>query len=206
MPIEEKTADVVTPEADATAEQNQQAAGLPEDVQKKLEYFERELKEVIKQRDELKRKTKENEDAKEKEKLEALQKAGKYEELNQELLRKQAEMEAERAELLTVREKFSIFEQQVKQDLLNKLPEAKRKFVAGFTIEDLKEFVALEEAQNPKVGTADAGRPGKGTIDISKITADSYSGLTPEQREELAQRYPQKYKEIYLQHSKRIKR
>jgi len=206
MPIEEKTADVVTSETDISAEQNQQATGLPEDVQKRLEYFERELKEVIKQRDELKRKTKENEDAKEKEKLEALQKAGKYEELNQELLRKQAEMEAERAELLTVREKFSIFEQQVKQDLLNKLPEAKRKFVAGFTIEDLKEFVALEEAQNPKVGTADAGRPGKGTIDISKITADSYSGLTPEQREELAQRYPQKYKEIYLQHSKRIKR
>ena len=206
MPIEEKTADVVTSETDISAEQNQQATGLPEDVQKRLEYFERELKEVIKQRDELKRKTKENEDAKEKEKLEALQKAGKYEELNQELLRKQAEMEAERTELLTFKEEMTIFAQQVKQDLLNKLPEAKRKFVAGFTIEDLKEFVALEEAQNPKVGTADAGRPGKGTIDISKITADSYSGLTPEQREELAQRYPQKYKEIYLQHSKRIKR
>ena len=59
MPIEEKTADVVTPETDISAEQNQQAAGLPEDVQKKLEYFERELKEVIKQRDELKKKTKE---------------------------------------------------------------------------------------------------------------------------------------------------
>jgi len=206
MPIEEKTADVVTVETDISAEQNQQAAGLPEDVQKRLEYLEREFKETIKQRDELKKKMREAEESKEKEKLDILQKTGKYEELNQELLKKQSEYEQERTELLTFKEKMTIFEQQVKQDLLSKLPEAKRKFVAGFTIEDLKEFVALEEAQNPKVGTADAGRPGKGTIDISKITADSYSGLTPEQREELAQRYPQKYKEIYLQHSKRIKR
>lgn len=206
MPIEEKTADVVTPEADATAEQNQQAAGLPEDAQKRLEYLEKEFKETIKQRDELKKKIRETEDAKEKEKLEALQKAGKYEELNQELLRKQAEMEAERTELLTFKEKMTIFEQQVKQDLLSKLPEAKRKFVAGFTIEDLKEFVALEEAQVQKVGTADAGRPGKGTFDFSKITVDSFGGLTAEQREELAAKYPAKYKEIYLQYSRRIKR
>ena len=82
MPIEEKTADVVIPETDISAEQNQQATGLPEDVQKRLEYLEKEFKETIKQRDELKKKIRETEDAKEKEKLEALQKAGKYEELN----------------------------------------------------------------------------------------------------------------------------
>ena len=76
----EKTPDGVTPEADATAEkETTETTQTPEEIQKKLEYLDRESKEAFKQRDEAKRKLKEMEDQKEKEKLEALQKAGKFE-------------------------------------------------------------------------------------------------------------------------------
>lgn len=199
MTVEEKTTDVVTPEADATAEkETTETTQTPEEIQKKLEYLDRESKEAFKQRDEAKRKLKEMEDQKEKEKLEALQKAGKFEELNAELLRKQDEWNKERSELLTLKEEKSILEQQIKSDLLNKIPEAKRKFAERFSIEELKEFVALEEASNPqKVGTADAGRPaGKGTIDGTGITVEKFEELSKEQKEIFAEKYPSKYRSI----------
>jgi len=195
---EEKTVDAVTPEADVTeVKQEVNQTPTPEEIQKKLErleFLERESKEAFKQRDEAKKKLKEQEDIKEKEKLEALQKAGKYEELNQELLRKQTEMEQERSELLTFKEKYTIFEQQLKQELLNKIPEAKRKFVERFTIEELKEFAALEEATNntKPLGTADAARVGnKGNIDYEKV---SLADLSEEQKNNLAKSNPELYR------------
>ena len=192
----EKTVDAVTPEADVTEVKETTQTPTPEEIQKKLErleFLERESKEAFKQRDEAKKKLKEQEDIKEKEKLEALQKAGKYEELNQELLRKQTEMEQERSELLTFKEKYTIFEQQLKQELLSKIPEAKRKFVERFTIEELKEFAALEEATNntKPLGTADAARVGnKGNIDYEKV---SLADLSEEQKNNLAKSNPALY-------------
>ena len=197
MNPEEKTVDAVTPEADVTAEKEPKEL-TPEEIQKRLdrlEYLEKESKEAFKQRDELKKKLRDADETKEKEKLEALQKAGKYEELNQELLRKQSEYDAERQELLTFKEKFTIFEQQVKQDLLSKLPEAKRKFVTGFTIEDLKEYVALEEAANPAkpLGTGDGARPGrKGVIDYDKV---SIGDLSDEEKEIFAKSNPNLFRQ-----------
>lgn len=197
MIVEEKTTDVVTPEADVT-EVKEPKELTPEEIQKRLdrlEYLEKESKEAFKQRDELKKRIKEQEDIKEKEKLEALQKAGKYEELNQELLRKQTEMEQERSELLTFKEKYTIFEQQLKQELLSKIPEAKRKFVQGFTIEELKEFAALEEATNPAkpLGTGDGARPGrKGVIDYDKV---SIGDLTDEEKEIFAKSNPNLFRQ-----------
>jgi len=194
----EKTVDAVTPETDVTeVKQETTQTPTPEEIQKKLErleFLERESKEAFKQRDEAKKKLKEQEDNKEKEKLEALQKAGKYEELNQELLRKQTEMEQERSELLTFKEKYTIFEQQLKQELLSKIPEAKRKFVERFTIEELKEFAALEEATNSTkpLGTADAARVGnKGNIDYEKV---SLADLSEEQKNNLAKSNPELYR------------
>lgn len=197
MIVEEKAPEGVTPEADVTAEKEPKEL-TPEEIQKRLdrlEYLEKESKEAFKQRDEAKRKLKEQEEQKEKERQESLQKQGKFEELNQELLRKQSEMEQERSELLTFKEKFTIFEQQVKQDLLNKLPEAKRKFVTGFTIEDLKEFVALEEAANPAkpLGTGDGARPGrKGVIDYDKV---SIGDLSDEEKEIFAKSNPNLFRQ-----------
>ena len=203
MTVEEKTTDVVTPEADTSQEQAQQQPSTTDETTKRLEYLEKEFKEVVKQRDELKKKTREIEEMKEKEKLETLQKAGNIEELNKELLRKLGEIEAERADLLQYKEKFTIFEQQVKQDLLLKLPESKRKFVQGLTIEELKEFVALEEAQTTKVGTADAGRPGKGFTNAGAITVDEFREMTPEQKNALAEKYPKIYGTLILQSRRR---
>jgi len=192
MIVEEKTVDAVTPEADVTAEKEPKEL-TPEEIQKRLdrlEYLEKESKEAFKQRDEAKRKLKEQEEQKEKERQESLQKQGKFEELNQELLRKQAEWERERSELLTLKEEKSILEQGIKSDLLNRIPEAKRKFVERFSIEELKEFAALEEAANPAkpLGTGDGARPGrKGVIDYDKV---SIGDLSDEEKEIFAKSNP----------------
>ncbi len=207
MPIENTAADPanITPDsvtnttANEPTNEPQQAAGTTDETAKRLEFLEREFKEVVKQRDELKRKTREIEEATEKAKLETLQKAGKFEELNNELSAKLAKIEAEKNELLTIAEKYTIFTQQVKQDLLNKLPEAKRKFVEDFELDKLQEYVALEEAAAPKVGTGDTGRPGRGGIDLSKVTFDDFLTMTPEQKEAFAAKSPAKYQEFLKQ-------
>jgi len=196
MIVEEKTVDAVTPEADVT-EVKETTQLTPDEVQKRLErleYLEKESKEAFKQRDEAKRKLKEQEEQKEKERQESLQKEGKFEELNQELLRKQDEWERERSELLTLKEEKSILEQGIKSDLLNRIPEAKRKFVERFSIEELKEFAALEEAANSTkpLGTADAARVGnKGNIDYEKV---SLADLSEEQKNNLAKSNPELYR------------
>ena len=197
MNPEDKTTDVVTPEADVTAEKEPKEL-TPEEIQKRLdrlEYLEKESKEAFKQRDEAKRKLKEQEEQKEKERQESLQKEGKFEELNQELLRKQTEWERERSELLTLKEEKSILEQGIKSDLLNRIPEAKRKFVERFSIEELKEFAALEEAANPAkpLGTGDGARPGrKGVIDYDKV---SIGDLSDEEKEIFAKSNPNLFRQ-----------
>ena len=197
MNPEEKTVDAVTPEADVTAEKEPKEL-TPEEIQKRLdrlEYLEKESKEAFKQRDEAKRKLKEQEEQKEKERQESLQKQGKFEELNQELLRKQAEWERERQDLLTLKEEKSILEQGIKSDLLNRIPEAKRKFVERFSIEELKEFAALEEAANPAkpLGTGDGARPGrKGVIDYDKV---SIGDLSDEEKEIFAKSNPNLFRQ-----------
>ena len=197
MIVEEKTVDAVTPEADVTAEKEPKEL-TPEEIQKsldRLEYLEKESKEAFKQRDELKKKLRDADETKEREKLEALQKAGKFEELNAELLRKQDEWERERSELLTLKEEKSILEQGIKSDLLNRIPEAKRKFVERFSIEELKEFAALEEAANPAkpLGTGDGARPGrKGVIDYDKV---SIGDLTDEEKEIFAKSNPNLFRQ-----------
>ena len=197
MIAEEKTPEGVIPEADVT-EVKEPKELTPEEIQKRLdrlEYLEKESKEAFKQRDEAKRKLKEQEEQKEKERQESLQKEGKFEELNQELLRKQAEWERERSELLTLKEEKSILEQGIKSDLLNRIPEAKRKFAERFSIEELKEFVALEEAANPAkpLGTGDGARPGrKGVIDYDKV---SIGDLSDEEKEIFAKSNPNLFRQ-----------
>ncbi len=197
MNPEEKAVDAVTPVADVK-EVKEPKELTPEEIQKRLdrlEYLEKESKEAFKQRDELKKKLRDADETKEREKLEALQKAGKFEELNAELLRKQAEWERERQELLTLKEEKSILEQGIKSDLLNRIPEAKRKFVERFSIEELKEFAALEEAANPAkpLGTGDGARPGrKGVIDYDKV---SIGDLTDEEKEIFAKSNPNLFRQ-----------
>lgn len=199
MTVDVKTADVVEPVVDTTT---QTETAQQDEVTKRLEYLEKELKDVVKQRDEAKRKARELEEAKEKEKLEALQKGGKFEEANKELLAKLAEIEAEKQALLTIKDEHTIFVQEVVQDLLSKLPESLRKFAQDFPLPKLKEFVAEVGTQNQKVGTADAGRPGKGGIDISKVTYDDFRTMTAEQKETLATKAPAKYQEFIKQFMK----
>ena len=176
--------------------EQQQAQSPTDETTKRIEYLEKEFKEVVKQRDELKRKARELEELKEKERLDALEKGGKIDELKNELSAKLAKIEAEKEELLTFKEKYLKFEQEVREELLNKLSDAKRKFVEDFPIEKLKEFVALEEAGTQKVGTGDTGRPGKGGIDVNKVSFEDFLTMTPEQKESLAQKAPAKYAEF----------
>ena len=205
MTVETKGAETPDLTPDGTQEQTTETnqTQQPDEVTKRLEFLEREFKEVVKQRDEAKRKAREIEELKEKEKLETLQSAGKYEEANKELLRKLAEIEAEKESLLTIKEEHTIFVQEVTQELLNKLPESLRKYAQDFPLAKLREFVAEVGTQQNKVGTADAGRPGKGGIDISKVTFDDFLTMTAEQKETLAQKAPAKYAEFLRTKNKR---
>lgn len=201
MAIEEKTAETVTKEAETTLEQNGQVT--PEPVKTRV-YTEAEFKEVVKQRDDLKKKTREIEETKEKERLEALQKSGNFEQLNQELSKRLTDLEAEKQDLLTKSEKYDILEKQIRNSLLEKIPEAKRKFVERFTIEELREFADLEEQAKPtKVTTGDGGRPGKGLPDISGMTVEQFKKLTPEQKNELAEVNPTVFRKLFTQSQKR---
>lgn len=171
-----------------TAPVGEAAGTTNSNINSRLEYLENELKDVIKQRDELKKRIRKQEE-------DALREQGKYKELAETTGEKLVTVEKERDELLQVKEKYNTLESQIRADLLERLPEAKRKFADGFDIAKLREYTELEGTA-AKVGTADAGRTGRGYLDASKVTYSDYLRFTPEQREMFAEQAPEKYKEF----------
>jgi len=188
------------PVIDQTAEQT--TAQNTEDILKRIEFLEKESREAFKQRDEAKRKLKEAEEQKERERLEKLNAEGKFQEVNKELTDKLAALEAEKSQLLTFKEEYDILHTKIRADLIEKLPESKRKFAEKFSLDELREFVEVEATTGVKPGTGDTGRPGgKGRIDYSKVY--DLNQLSFEQRDDLAKVNPELYRQLLIKSRKR---
>lgn len=197
MHEENKTAETVETVAETTESQQTETTETKpiDDATKRLEYLEREFKEVIKQRDEAKRKARELEEK-------TLAEQGKWKELYEQTKAEYDRLNDDLSVNLQYREKYTTLEKSIRESLISQLPEAKRKFAERFELDELKEFVSVE-TQNIKPGTADAARVGKGRADYSKVTLGE---LTDEEKDHLAKTnpvlYQQKLKEFFHQNQR----
>ena len=161
-------------------------------------YSKAELDKIIAQRDEAKNKARALEvetnkvkaDLKriEEDKLKA---SGDLEAL---LKSKETELEqtiAEKQSLENAKIELETLQTEIKKDLLEQLSKEHLKIAEKLSIQDLKEYVALNSKHTKGM---DAGRIGKGSIDL---TGKTYDDFTTDKLKELRESNPEGYKKLY---------
>lgn len=101
------------------------------------------------------------------------------------------QVSAEKQSLENAKIELETLQTEIKKDLLEQLSKEHLKIAEKLSIQDLKEYVALNSKHTKGM---DAGRTGKGSIDLTGKTFDDF---TTDKLKELRELNPEGYKKLY---------
>lgn len=177
--MEDNTQTQTSPEG--TPEAGQQ----PETTQSKT-YSEAEFKEVVQQRQELKKKLAAFETAEQEKARKLLEEKGEYETV---LKQKDSELESFKSKA----EQYEKFVNEIKEDLLSQLSKEHQEIASVLGLEELRKYVKLN-AKTPAVSTDVTRAGGNWTVDLNGKTWDD---LTREELLSLKKSANHKYQALF---------
>lgn len=159
-------------------------------ISEEIEKYSSIAKDVIEQRDELKKKLKEIDSLKAKEEEERLKSNQEFKTLAEKL---KAELEAKESELESLKpfkEKYDLVETERRNELLDKLESADKELAKDFPLDKLKKYVEIHGKEN---GAVHANRGGGRSKDVTKLTLDDFRAMGDEEKDALKKSHPAIY-------------